>query len=58
MKIIPLSEARTHLSRYARLCQTEPVIVTINGLPSFQLERCANGWRADVSPTRQRGPLT
>jgi prevent-host-death family protein len=37
MKIIPLSEAKTHLSRYARLCQTEPVIVTVNGVPSFQL---------------------
>ena len=37
MKIIPLREAKTHLSRYARLCQTEPVIVTVNGVPSFQL---------------------
>ncbi len=37
MKIIPLSEAKTHLSRYASLCHKEPVIVTINGVPSFQL---------------------
>lgn len=37
MKIIPLSEAKTHLSRYARLCHTEPIIVTVNGVPSFQL---------------------
>ncbi len=37
MKIIPLSEAKTNLSRYANLCHKEPVIVTINGVPSFQL---------------------
>ena len=37
MKIIPLSEAKTHLSRYARLCHTELIIVTVNGVPSFQL---------------------
>jgi prevent-host-death family protein len=37
MKIISLSEAKAHLSRYARLCHGEPVIVTVNGVPSFQL---------------------
>ena len=37
MKIIPLSEAKAHLSRYGRLCQNEPVIVTVNGTPAFQL---------------------
>jgi hypothetical protein len=37
MKVIPLSEAKANLSRYGRLCQEEPVIVTINGIPSFQL---------------------
>jgi prevent-host-death family protein len=37
MKIIPLSEAKTHLSRYARLCREETVIVTVKGLPAFQL---------------------
>jgi antitoxin (DNA-binding transcriptional repressor) of toxin-antitoxin stability system len=37
MKIIPLSEAKANLSRYGRLCQEEPVIVTINGVPTFQL---------------------
>ncbi len=37
MKVIPVSEARANLSRYGRLCQEEPVIVTINGVPSFQL---------------------
>ena len=37
MKVIPLSEAKTHLSRYANLCHEEPVIVTVNGVPSFQL---------------------
>ena len=37
MKLIPLSEANANLSRYGRLCQQEPVIVTINGVPSFRL---------------------
>lgn len=37
MKVIPLSEAKAHLSRYARLCQKEPVIVTVNGAPAFQM---------------------
>ena len=37
MKVIPLSEAKAKLSRYARLCHEEPVIVTINGVPAFQL---------------------
>ncbi len=37
MKVIPLSEAKTNLSRYARLCRNEPVVVTVNGRPSFQL---------------------
>jgi len=37
MKVIPLSEAKAKLSHYGRLCHEEPVIVTVNGLPSFQL---------------------
>ena len=37
MKVIPVSEAKANLSRYGRLCQEEPVIVTIHGVPSFQL---------------------
>ncbi len=37
MKIIPLNEAKSKLSRYARLCHREPVIVTVNGIPSFQM---------------------
>jgi hypothetical protein len=37
MKVIPLSEAKANLSRYARLCHDEAVIVTVNGVPSFQL---------------------
>ncbi len=37
MKIIPLSEAKANLSRYGRLCHEEPVIVTVNGAPAFQL---------------------
>lgn len=37
MKVIPLSEAKANLSRYGRLCRDEPVIVTVNGVPSFQI---------------------
>ena len=37
MKVIPLSEAKTNLSHYGRLCHEEPIIVTVNGVPSFQL---------------------
>ena len=37
MKIIPLSEAKANLSRYANVCHDEPVIVTVNGVPTFQL---------------------
>jgi len=37
MKVIPLSEAKAHLSRYGRLCQEESVIVTVKGVPAFQL---------------------
>ena len=37
MKVIPLSEAKAHLSQYGKLCHDEPVIVTVNGVPSFQL---------------------
>jgi prevent-host-death family protein len=37
MKVIPLSEAKAKLSRYGQLCREEPVVVTVNGRPSFQL---------------------
>ncbi len=37
MKVIPLSEAKARLSKYAKQCQKEPVIVTVNGVPSFQM---------------------
>lgn len=37
MKIIPLSEAKAKLSRYGRACHKEPVVITVNGRPSFQL---------------------
>ena len=37
MKVIPLSKAKAQLSRYGRVCQKEPVVVTVNGKPSFQL---------------------
>ena len=37
MKVIPLSEAKANLRRYGKLCKDEPVIVTVNGVPAFQL---------------------
>lgn len=37
MKVIPLSKAKTRLSHYGRLCHKEPVIVTVKGVPSFEL---------------------
>jgi prevent-host-death family protein len=37
MKVISLSEAKAHLSLYGKLCYNEPIIVTVNGQPSFQL---------------------
>jgi len=37
MKVIPLSEAKARLSFYSHLCQREPVIVTVKGVPAFQV---------------------
>ena len=37
MKVIPLSEAKANLSHDDRVCHDEPVIVTVNGVPTFQL---------------------
>lgn len=37
MKVIPLTEAKTHLNHYGRLCHEETVIVAVNGVPTFQL---------------------
>ena len=37
MKVISLSEAKANLSKYANLCRDEPIIVTVNGKPAFEL---------------------
>ncbi len=37
MKTIPVSEAKAHLSHYGMLCYREPIVVTVNGVPLFQL---------------------
>ena len=37
MKAISLSEAKANLRRYGQLCHDEPIVVTVNGVPSFQL---------------------
>jgi antitoxin (DNA-binding transcriptional repressor) of toxin-antitoxin stability system len=37
MKVIPLSEAKARLSYYSRLCHRESVVVTVKGVPAFQM---------------------
>jgi hypothetical protein len=37
MKVIDVGEAKSHLEDYARECHTSPVVVTIDGKPSFEL---------------------
>ncbi len=37
MQVIPLSEAKAKLSHYAQRCHKEPIIVTVNGRPAFQM---------------------
>jgi prevent-host-death family protein len=37
MKIVPLTEAKARLSHYGRVCTDEPIVVTVNGKPAFQL---------------------
>lgn len=37
MKVIDVREAKTHLEDYARECHSSPVVVTIDGKPSFEL---------------------
>lgn len=37
MKVIPLSEAKANLRHYGDQCHDEPIVVTVNGVPSFQL---------------------
>ncbi len=37
MKVIPLSEAKAKLSQYGQLYHKEPVVITVNGKPFFQL---------------------
>jgi hypothetical protein len=37
MKVIELGEAKSNLEVYARECQTSPVVVTIEGKPTFEM---------------------
>jgi hypothetical protein len=37
MKVIDVGEAKSHLEDYARECQLSPVVVTIDGKPSFEM---------------------
>ena len=37
MKVIPLSKAKAKLSYYAQRCHKEPIVVTVNGRPAFEM---------------------
>ena len=37
MKVIDVGEAKSHLEDYARECQSSPVVVTIDGQPTFEM---------------------
>jgi antitoxin (DNA-binding transcriptional repressor) of toxin-antitoxin stability system len=37
MKVVDLEEAKANLDQYARECQSSPVVVTVDGLPTFEL---------------------
>jgi hypothetical protein len=37
MKVIDVNEAKAHLEDYARECQSSPVVVTIQGTPTFEM---------------------
>ena len=37
MKVIDLREAKSRLEDYALECQSSPVVVTINGKPTFEM---------------------
>ncbi len=37
MKTITLSEAKAHLRHYGQMCLLEPIVVTVDGIPLFQL---------------------
>ncbi|MGD0089773.1 MAG: type II toxin-antitoxin system Phd/YefM family antitoxin [Planctomycetota bacterium] len=37
MKVVSLSKVKARLSAYARICHKEPVIVTVNGAPAFEM---------------------
>jgi antitoxin (DNA-binding transcriptional repressor) of toxin-antitoxin stability system len=37
MKVIDLNEAKANLEQYARDCHSSPVIVTVEGRPSFEM---------------------
>lgn len=37
MKVIDLTEAKSHLEDYVRECQSSPVVVTVDGKPAFEM---------------------
>ena len=42
MKTITLSDARSNLSKFVKLCQREPIRVTVSGKPAFELVSCCD----------------
>jgi hypothetical protein len=37
MKVIDVGEAKSNLEEYARECQSSPIVVTVDGKPSFEM---------------------
>jgi hypothetical protein len=37
MKVIDVGEAKSRLEDYARECHTSPIVVTVDGKPSFEM---------------------
>ena len=37
MRVIELKEAKANLEQYAAECQSSPVVVTVDGKPSFEM---------------------
>jgi antitoxin (DNA-binding transcriptional repressor) of toxin-antitoxin stability system len=37
MKTVPLKEVESRPEHYRRLCQEEPIVVTVDGVPQFQI---------------------
>lgn len=37
MKVVDLQEAKANLERFAKECQSTPIVVTVDGKPAFEM---------------------